>query len=287
MGRTLGPWLLAAGLALDAGLAAGPLAKPAGLSVSAGDATVIRWEPVEGAALYRVAVFDEPDADGKRPLLAAVWVRGDHWDYARGTVVPRAGRLASTKPLPLPPGRTLRVMVAAAREGGADKSEWSGEDLRLPAAAAPSPTVTPTVAPTEGHAGSDAEIELEGGEEFKSVPEPAVLEVEDGAAAASGAAADGSTAGATPTAQATAEEAPSLARAKALLQAGRFEDAEAQFRVLLKNDENDADAWEGLGDSLAARRMKAEAYEAYSRALKLDGDRERLRDWIRKNVPRR
>lgn len=295
----LGRWGLLAGLLAAGTLGAAPLPKPSDLVVEEGAVPRIRWKPVEGAALYRVAVFDQPDAEGKRPLLAAVWVAGESWLYGKGAVVAKAGALASTHPLPLPAGRLLRVMVAAAAADGADKSEWVGVDFRVPASSpGATPTFTPTATPEAGGSGSfavaeqDAELELEGGEEFHSAPDPVVLEVEEGAAGASGAVASAATGA---LAASAAESSPagatvnavSLAQAQALLKAGRFEEAETQFRALLKEDEKDADAWEGLGDSLAARRMKAEAHEAYQRALKLDGRRRHLREWIEKNVPRK
>lgn len=304
-----------------AGAGAEALPKPLALAVSATAEARFVWQAVDGAGVYRVAVFDAADAEGKRPLLAAVWVKGLHYDYAKGATIAKIGKLPSTKPLPLPRGRQLRVMVAAAREDGSDKSEWAGEDFRLEgeARSAAAPTAVPTAAPTatavavSANAASDddAEIELEGGEEFKSSPEPAVLDVEDAAgaggavlaSAAKGAAGTGTAAGTSaaakdatdsgkdgsPTAAAddAAKPALSLADAKALLKAGKAEEAEGAFRELLHKDGGNADLWEGLGDALVARRMKAEALEAYNQALLLDDSRKHLREWIRTNVPRR
>lgn len=275
------PWLLVAGFLMAASPAwAGALPKPEGLQVAGDAGARFEWQPVDGAALYRVAVFDAPEADGKRPLLAAVWVQGTAWDYARGPVLASAGKLPSTKPMPLPQGRTLRVMVAAARADGSDKSEWSGEDFKAaqaPARALPTPSPAATEAPAEPQlvaapaAAADAELTLEGGDEFKSSPDPAEIEVDD-----------------EPTPTATPSPGPaSAASAAALLKAGDADGAEAQYRALLKAKPDDADLWEGLGDALVARRMKAEAYEAYSQALGLDSGRDRLRSWIKTNAPRR
>lgn len=246
-------WACSLALALAAPLAAA-LPRPEGLGAEpAGAGARIRWQAVEGAGLYRVAVFDEPEADGKRPLLAAVWVRGTSWDYGAPAAVERAGGLPSTRPLPLPRGRTLRVMVSAARADGTDRSEWAGEDLRLEAAApTPRPTATVSPTPTPGH-GDEAELELEAGDEFSSSPDPVVIEVEE-------------------------EPTPMPAA---------VEDEEARLRRLTKEQPANADHWEALGDALMAKRMKAEAHEAYSQALLLDGKRAHLREWIRRNAPRR
>lgn len=262
------PWLLVAGFLLSAsGRAAEALPKPAGLSVSIGETAGIRWQPVEGAGVYRVAVFDAADADGKRPLLAAVWVAGTAWDYGQGAVLPSAGRLPSTKPQPLPRGRTLRVMVAAARTDGSAKSEWAGEDFLLPAAetaATPTPTPAPVEPQLVATPGAEAELELEGGDEFKSSPEPLLIEMEE---------------------EKGADPAETTAAAKA--KAADPEVEESRLRGLLKADPENAALWESLGNVLLARRMKAEAHEAYTQALALDGSRKHLREWIRKNVPRR
>jgi tetratricopeptide (TPR) repeat protein len=267
------------------------LPAPQGLRAeAAGGRVSIQWEPVPGAELYRVAVFDAADAEGKRPLLAAVWVDQARWDYGGPAAVARAGGLPSTRPQPLPQGRTLRVMVSAARADGADRSEWAGEDLRLAAAEptpAPSPSATPEPA-IVGEGEADAELELEGGDEFKSSPEPVELVVEEPSAGIAAGAAVGAPASAAPAAAAEAPTAqPSASAAAAFLKAGQAEAAEAQYRALLAQDGADASAWEGLGDALLARRLKAEAHEAYSQALLLDGKRSHLREWIRKNAPRR
>lgn len=278
------PWLLAAGfLMAAASLQAAVLAKPEGLSVSAGASGVrIEWQPVDSAALYRVAVFDAPGADDKRPLLAAVWVRGRSWDYGKGPVLARVGRLPSTPAQALPLGHRLRVMVAAAREDGSDKSDWSGTDLLIdvPPKVTPLPSALPTAvepqllptAPTSA-ANGDAELSLEGGDEFKSSPEPAEIELDEEA---------------TPEPSATPTPLPlSPESAAAELKAGHLDAAEAQYRGLIKAQGDDADLWEGLGDVMVARRMKAEALEAYSKALQLDHSRERLKDWVKVNAPRR
>jgi Flp pilus assembly protein TadD len=75
-----------------------------------------------------------------------------------------------------------------------------------------------------------------------------------------------------------------LGEAKGLVSAGRFEQAETAYRALLDKDPNNADAWEGLGDSYAGRKMKLEAKESYEKALSLDKTKMNLKDWIDKNV---
>lgn len=277
------PWLLAAGVLLAASTARGAvLAKPEGLSATATAAGVrIEWQPVEGATLYRVAVFDAPGADAKRPLLAAVWVRGEAWDYGKGPVLARVGRLPSTPEQALPLGHRLRVMVAAAREDGSDKSDWSGSDLVLDLLAKPTPIPTQAPAAVEPSlvatiaitTGGDAELSLEGGDEFKSSPEPAEIELDEES---------------TPEPSATPTPLPlSIESAAALLKAGQLDAAEAQYRGLIKAQGDSADLWEGLGDVMVARRMKAEALEAYSKALQLDHGRDRLKTWVKVNAPRR
>jgi hypothetical protein len=270
----------------------------------------LRWSPVEGAGLYRVAVFDAPEKDGKRPLLAAVWVKGTRYLYGQTTTVPQAGKFPSTKPQPLPSGRRLRVMVAAALADGADKGEWAGMDVdplakAMPAAVAPTalPTPEPTISPTPASAPKEAELEVQGGEEFKQSPDAAVLDIDEGAEAGAGegngpaagaavltSAATGAGAMAAGTAGESAKTASAGAtpagEAKALLAAGRFEQAETAYRAVLEKDPADADAWEGLGDSYAGRRMKLEAKESYEKALELNKSKTHLRSWIEKNVRR-
>ena len=338
MARPSKPLTLAFALAFTSIVHADALPKPVAVSVDEAAGPRFSWSPVEGAAVYRVAVFDAPDVEGKRPLLAAVWVATPAWAYAKDAVIAKAGKLGSTKPLPLPAGHKLRVMVAAAREAGADKSDWTGTDFSLKAAAPPTPlpvpsaTATPTPAPA-GKPGADAELELEGGEEFKSSPEPAVIDLnEDGAGAVGGvhakaatgkqaqtlsstalagpsgagssalsrtavsaaSATAGSTASsASPSAatasdgsMGTADAEPSLDAARALVKAGKADDAEAMFKALTVSDPKSSDAWEGLGDAYAARQMKAEAVEAYEQALKYNKAKVHLQEWIDKNVRR-
>jgi predicted Zn-dependent protease len=265
--------------------------RPGAVKVEAPGAR-ISWIPVDGAQLYRVAVFDAPDAEGKRLLLAAVWVAGDHWSYGSGPVVARAAKLNSTKALPLPAGHRLRVMVAAAGADGADKSEWTGADFEaavapeaqpqleaVTATASPSPTASPTPAgqPEAASGTADATLDIEGGDEFKTSPEPAVIDLQDQTRTA----AVGATATATDAAPAPAG---TLASAQALLNARKDDDAEAAFKALLTQDPRNAAAWEGLGDSYADRSMKVEAADAYGKALAINADNKRLKAWMESNV---
>ena len=284
MARLSKPLLLLAALSV-AGLAhADLLPKPDGLSVDEAAGPRFSWSPVDGAAVYRVAVFDAPDAEGKRPLLAAVWVKAAGYQYAKDTVIPKAGKLGSTTPLPLPAGHKLRVMVAAAREQGADKSDWVGADfsvkaLVLPTSTpAPSPTFTASPTPGTGKPGADAELELEGGEEFKSSPEPAVIDLHEGGESVAVTASSALLGG--------VKAEPSLDAARGLVKAGKGDEAEAMFRVLTERDPKNADAWEGLGDVYEARQMRAEARDAYEEALKLDKSKTNLKAWIERNVRR-
>ena len=332
MGPRSSACALAFSLALTTTLAAAPLPVPKGLQAEAGEGGLsLSWEAVTGAGLYRVAVFDAPEKDGKRPLLAAVWVKGHEYAYGQTLTVPKAGKYPSTKPLPLPSGHKLRVMVAAALADGNDKGEWAGLDVesaasakaKVEASATPSPIMTATPSPTPGKPSKDAELEVQGGEEFKQTPDAAVLDVDDaGDAAAGGAAATGAlnavagsatgaaSAAATTSSSADSAQATTMSatvatadvkasgtastekaagstpwgEAKGLLSAGKFELAETAYRNLLEKEPENADAWEGLGDSFAGRKMKLEAKESYEKALSLNKTKTHLRDWIDKNV---
>jgi len=156
----------------------------------------------------------------------------------------------------------------------------------------------------------DAELEVQGGgEEFKQSPDAAVLDVDDaaggaaaagaanGAASAAGAAAGLATGAASKAGGAAAAADSSVAAgdpadgspmglAKGLNAAGRFDQAETAFRAILEKEPENADAWEGLGDSFAGRRMKLEAKESYEKALSLNSGKTRLKDWIDQNVRR-
>jgi hypothetical protein len=302
--------LAAAGLLLAAqGAGAEALNKPDHVAVEPGAQPRFLWAGVDEAGLYRVAVFDAPDAEGKRLLLAAVWVSGTAWTYGAAPSVQSAAHLPSTRPLPLPAGHKVRVMVAAARADGTDKSDWSGADFKVAVPAGGEPALEPTASPSPTAVAaqgvspsSDAELDLSGNDEFKTSPDPAVIDVQDNtknAAAADGSATAASAA--SPTAAADAADAASgasgtapadsaadstdpQAAAKAMLAAGKYEDAEAAFRALLDQNAKNAAAWEGLGDSYAGRSMKVEAASAYEKALQLNADNERLKDWMQKNV---
>jgi hypothetical protein len=311
-----------AGLLPGIASAAG-LATPANLAAEPGTGSLsVRWSPVQGAGLYRVAVFDAPEKDGKRPLLAAVWVKGTQYLYGQTATVPKAGKFPSTKPLPLPASHRLRVMVSAALADGADKGEWAGVDVDSLAAktelssagATLSPTPVPMVSPTPGAAPKEAELEVQGTEEFKQSPDAAVLEIDEtapeagagesgapgpGAAAMAAASSAAGAASAAPVAPATAGAASTEvakqspadgatpgSQAKALLNAGRFEQAETAYRAMLDKEPANADAWEGLGDSYAGRRMKLEAKESYEKALELNKGKTHLKSWLEKNVRR-
>jgi hypothetical protein len=314
--------LIIAGVLIAGSLRAAALAVPQGLAADVNPGSLsLSWSPVEGAGLYRVAVFDAPEKDGKRPLLAAVWVKGHEYVYGQTATVAKAGKFPSTKPLPLPAAHKLRVMVAAAKANGDDKGEWAGLDVESAGAvkaSAPIATATPTVTSTttpsavSGTATTkDAELEVQGSEEFKQTPDAAVLEIDESgdaeagaaglaagaagaatgvASAAAGAAMDTSSACAVPagtaTVQSSVSAASTLGEAKGLNVSGHFEQAETAFRSLLEKEPENADLWEGLGDSFAGRKMKLEAKESYEKALSLNKAKTHLKDWIDKNVRR-
>jgi hypothetical protein len=272
------------------------LPKPAKVDVaSVGSSPAFRWDEVEGAALYRVAVFAAPDEEGKRAIMAAVWIKGLSWIYGKGKVVAKAGRLPSTGAKALSPGADYKVMVRAADENGSNMSEWVSAGFSAPSASAsqaspsaaalapvsptasPSMTATPpvdagasasTATPTptpsakldaKGSTGP-AELEVDLASDFKETPEAGEGGLSRTAAPAS------------------------LEAARGLLQQGKADDAEAAYRALLNQDASNADYWEGLGDSYDARNMKIEAKEAYEKALAIDGKRARLTKWMDDNV---
>jgi tetratricopeptide (TPR) repeat protein len=269
------------------------LPKPAKVDVtSLGSTPIFRWDEVEGAALYRVAVFAAPDEEGKRAIMAAVWIKGLSWAYAKGKVLPKAGKLPSTPAKALTAGADYKVMVRAADEEGANMSEWvsasfvapligsaqaisAAAQAALSATASPSMTQTPAWLPVSATASATptptaqvdakgatgpAELEVDLAGDFKETPE----------------AGEG---GLSKTAAVT-----TLEGARALLQQGKADDAEAAYRALLNQDATNADYWEGLGDSYDARNMKIEAKEAYEKALAIDGKRARLLKWMDDNV---
>jgi hypothetical protein len=268
------------------------LPKPAKVDVSSlSNTPVFRWDEAEGAAMYRVAVFASPDEEGKRAIMAAVWVKGLSWAYAKGKIVAKAGRLPSTPAKPLVPGANYKVMVRSADEDGSNMSEWVSAGFIAPfSAAAPaqpsspsgssstatvtaSPSMTPppsldtaTPTPTPGvqadakGSTGPAVLEVDLASDFKETPEPGE---------------GGLSKTASPS---------TLEGARGLLQQGKADDAEAAYRALLNQDATNADYWEGLGDSYDARNMKIEAKEAYEKALAIDGKRARLLKWMDDNV---
>lgn len=65
-----------------------------------------------------------------------------------------------------------------------------------------------------------------------------------------------------------------LARAALLRKAGDLDAAERDVRAVLHRQPDHAEAWEQMGDMLAARRQTVEAREAYSKALAFSAGRE-------------
>jgi hypothetical protein len=268
------------------------LPKATGLAASE---TSFSWSAVDGAGLYRVAVW-KPAASkgGKSTLMAAVWVKGTSWTYGDRTgVIAKAGKLASTKaPDPdLAPGVHYKLWVSAYSQDASDKSDWSYLEFTAPggdadprasnaaparslatATATPTPLVessmsgapvgTATVTPTPG---AGADLELDVADEFKETPE----------AMKSTATASAST---------LISGTASLDDARALLQAGKTDLAIASYKKVLDSDATNADAWEGLGDAYDSEKMKIEAKEAYEKALAIDSKRDRLKKWLDDNV---
>lgn len=270
------PYPAALWMMLSATLVAG-LPKPASIDVSApGGTPVFRWDSVEGATLYRLAVFAAPDEEGKRPIMAAVWVKGLVWTYGMGKFIPKAGKLPSIAPKPLQDGASYKVMVRAADEHGSNMSDWvsasfnAGPGAPAPFTVVPSATATPTPQPAEQGtptatpsprvdaqgSTSPAELQVDLAGEFKETPEAGEVGLSRTAAPAT------------------------LEAARALLQQGKADEAEAVYRALLDKDASNADYWEGLGDSYDARSMKIEAKEAYEKTLAIDGKRARLVKWM-------
>lgn len=275
---------LAALMLLMAATLSAALPKPESVSVSTrGPVPVLSWTEVEGAAMYRVAVFAAPDDEGKRELMAAVWVKGSSWAYGSGKVLAKAGKLPSTTPKKLEMGIEYKVMISAADAKGLNKSEWASSEFgagepesttlgrqvadsspasALSATTTPTPTPSPTPALDAAASTGTAELEIDLAAEFKESPQAGEVGL-------------------------TKTSAPAtLESARALLQQGKAEDAETAYKALLAQDSNNADLWEGLGDSYDARKMRVEAKEAYENALAIDKKRERLNKWMQENVKR-
>ena len=283
--------LVVACLSLAPGAArAVALAAPASVHVDTGGAEVqVTWSAVEGAGGYGVAVFAPVDAEGKRPLQAAIWVKAgrNSYLYGKDPVLAKAGTLPSTKPLKLSAGVTYRVMVAAAKTDGSDKSPWAATDftsLGAQVSLTPTPSPSPSPSPTPGSVSDDAELVVEL-DEFKAKPEGAVLDVGDHAEGAS--MRSGLVEQAAPEASSTSASLPTdVPGARALLKAGQPNQSETALRAILAKDASNADAWEALGEALDARRLKVEALEAFEKALALDPKRGHLKEWIEKNTRR-
>lgn len=117
------------------------LPQPAGMSA---DGLRFSWNPVAGASLYRVAVWQD------KALVSAVWVKTTNWTYGdKEAVVPKAGKLASTAMPLLVPGGVYRLWVSAANAKGFEKSGWAINDFIAPASAEVSASgTTPTATAT-------------------------------------------------------------------------------------------------------------------------------------------
>ena len=89
----------------------------------------LSWSAVDGAGLYRVAIFDAAQADGKRPLLAAVWVKGNQVYIYNEDGHRAQGRQISPAPCLCPcpqPGRRLRAMGRSRRAPPPDPTRANG-----------------------------------------------------------------------------------------------------------------------------------------------------------------
>ncbi len=274
---------------------AAALDKPEGLSVTVEDGSpVFHWAPVKGAGVYRLAVWAAPVGDGPRPLVGAIWTRGNSFGWGRANTVAKLAKLPSTAQEPLAVGQPYRWMVAAARADGSGKSDWTGAEMNLPkqevttpaparqsikSTATSSPTPSATLSPTPTYSptpdGINAEIEVDLGSDFVEKP-------------ASGSATDAAVlnVGAAEASEKSTGAATGMSAAKALLETGDPEGAETAYRAELTKDARNADAWEGLGRSYDARKLKLEAKEAFEKALAIDPKREDLKQWIEKNTRR-
>jgi hypothetical protein len=134
------PWLLF--LLCLPGLAFAALPQPTSLKI---DGLNFSWSPVEGASLYRVAVWQ-----GKRALVSAAWIKTANWTYGdKDAVVPKAGKLASTLLPSLNPRTPYRLWIAAANAQGLEKSAWAVMEFTAPASSqASAAVVTPTATPS-------------------------------------------------------------------------------------------------------------------------------------------
>ncbi len=295
---------LLAVLLLSAGLLAESLARPAWVKVADGAKPKITWASVEGARLYRLAVFGQPDEEGKRPLMGAAWLKGQAWSYGAPASVAKAAKLPSTVFKDLEKEKSYRVMVSAAKADGSNKSDWTAADFSMNSkpsselndagahgsapevsptaeavdlASVPTFTATPSPTATESvvdlgqaqniSSSAEAEVVVDLSSEFKETPE---------AVASSP----------TPAPSAMDYSNFTLSEARALLAEKKYVDAQAAFKAWVDKDATSADAWEGLGDAYDGRLMKIEAKEAYEKAWSLDDSRLRIKEWLDKNVRR-
>ena len=278
------------------------LPKPTGLKA---DGFTLSWSAVDGAGIYRVAVWTKPSDGSAKHLVSAVWVKANTWVYGdQSVLIAKAGKLPSTKVPSLDPGTTYRLWVAAAAEDGSDKSEWAAIDLIAPKSLMDSPRqALPALSPTAAAPASMDQISATA----TVTPTPALTSATDQPASPSFTPtpraawdAKSNTTGAdleldvadefkekpdnSPKASPTAVQTPSLEAAGALLNAGKAEDAQDVYKKMLEGDATNADAWEGLGDAYDADKMKIEAKECYEKALAIDPKRERLQKWLDDNV---
>jgi hypothetical protein len=224
------------------------LQPPSGLNAVTGTANpVFSWDSVEGAAMYRVAVF--PDAGAGKPNpspLAAVWVEGNTYAYGQGRILELPGALKNRRPEPLKPDLSYRWMVASARKGGAGKSAWASAKLapwQSGVLAEPTPV---DVSGTSANAGAAA-LRAQPSEDMEvKTLLPSALE-----------------------------------DASHLLQKGQIEQAQAAFLLQTQKEPQNPRAWKGLGDSYLAGNMLLEAMEAYQKTRALDPDDKEVEAWIK------
>ena len=239
------------------------LPAPRGLTVTAGDSgPVFHWDAVPQARAYRLAVFS-----GSR-LLAAVWVQGTDWTWG-GRVLPRLGRLESTKVPALKGGESYRFLLAAAGAEGAGKSPWSGGVFSLPEAPRAGAGLEFAAPPASEDFSVGADLSPEA-DASASTPEAVA-----GPTPASATAQAGGPAG---------DGVDTLSQGQGMLAQGQWQQAQALFRDLCARQPKNALAWQGLGDAYLGQEYRVEAMEAYRKSLGLQPQNPRLQEWMKKNV---
>jgi tetratricopeptide (TPR) repeat protein len=244
---------------------------------------VFRWNKVDQAAMYRLAVFGPQEEDGQRPLMVAVWIKEPVYKYGQEKLIAVAGKLPSTQAKELESGVSYRWMVSAARLDGRDRSNWSGGSFILGPVTKATPAIEPVLESPAEPVNAEKKAELvvitstavattftaavEESSDFEETPQKDLLVIDFGS-----------------------DEAESLTKTETPLATARpaekndLKSQEQKYRIFIREEPDNADYWEALGDILVKQSMFLEAKEAYEQALKLDKSKKKVREWLLRNT---